>query len=216
MKQTFLFGLGIALLSVGLGVGGYLTGVRVTEQTEVKSNAPTPVFATASSEGDGVVVATGSFNANVEAFYYLDSQSGRLSAAVVSRSTPAFQKSFSRNLKNDLVEAAQQLQISVPASPKFLMVTGESDSNKVGSLGDVAKSLVYVAEINSGIVLVYALPGANSRDLLVSSGEIVLWTFARLNDGLQNSSVGANPQPSGAGQAGNEPQLIDSGFYRTR
>ncbi|MBR4833138.1 MAG: hypothetical protein IKU86_02240 [Thermoguttaceae bacterium] len=213
MKQSILFGFGTALLSLGLAVGGYLTG-RVARQEPAP--AALPVFAASSSESDGVVLATGSFSSNVEAMYYLDSQSGRLSAALLSRSAPEFQKTFVRNVKNDLVEAANQLGVSVPTTPKFLMTTGEADVRNVGARGALSKSFVYVAEINSGFVLVYALPSANERDLAVSGGEIVLWTYARLNEGLQDAAAVGLPQqarPQNAVPA-QEPRLLDSGFYR--
>ncbi len=215
MKHSIVFGLGTAVLSLGLALCGYLAGMRVNEESATSQQAPTPIFATASSESDGAVIATGSFTSGAEALYYLDSQSCRLSAAVISRSEPLVQKSYTRNLKNDLAEAAQQLQIPTPVSPKFIMTTGEVDVRNVGSLGNLSKSFLYVAEINSGVVFVYALPGANDRDLLVSNGEITLWTFARLNEGLQGSAV-AIPQPAVEKQPDGNPQLIDSGFYRTR
>ena len=147
--------------------------------------------------------------------YYLDSQSGRLSAALLSRNAPEFQKMFTRNIKNDLVEAANQLQIPVPTTPKFLMTTGEADVRNVGARGALSKAFVYVAEINSGVVLVYALPGANDRDLAVSNGEIVFWACAHLNEGLQNAATLGIPQaqPQNAAPA-QDPRLIDSGFYR--
>ncbi len=217
MKQSILFGLGVAVLSLSLAVGGYLLGTRVSERENAlfNSNYPIPVFASASSESDGVIVATGSFGANIEAMYYLDSQSARLSAAVISRSTPSFQKSFSRNLKADLVKAAEQFSIPVPVAPKFLMVTGESDVRNVGAVGNLSKSLVYIAEINTGIVLVYALPGANERDLLVQNGEIVFWTCARLSEGLQSTPLQIQQPTEGAEGKATDPQLINSGFYRT-
>lgn len=195
-----------------------MLGTRVSEQENdfLSANLPIPVFASASSESDGVIVATGTFGANVDALYYLDSQSGRLSAAVVSRSAPSFQKSFSRNLKGDLVKAAEQFNVSVPTSPKFLMVTGEADIRNVGSVGNLSKSFVYVAEINTGVVLVYALPGANERDLLVQDGEILFWTCARLNEGLQSAPVQIQQPAEGANGKPADPQLIDSGFFRTR
>ena len=168
MKQSILFGFGTALLSLGLAVGGYLTG-RVAQNESAP--AALPVFAASSSESDGVVIATGAFGSGAEAMYYLDSQSGRLSAALLSRNAPEFQKTFVRNVKNDLVEAANQCQVPVPTTSKFLMTTGDADVRNVGARGALSKAFVYVAEINSGVVLVYALPGANDRDLAVSNGE---------------------------------------------
>ncbi|MBQ9371439.1 MAG: hypothetical protein IJU03_04550 [Thermoguttaceae bacterium] len=214
MKHSILFGIGTVLLSLGLACGGYFAGARVSEWNARSVETITPVMATASSEDSGVVIATGSFNSNIEALYYLDSQSGRLSAALISRSEPLVQKSYVRNIKTDLAEVAQQLQLPVPTTPKFLMTTGEVDVRNVGSVGNLSKAFLYVAEINSGIVIVYALPGANERDLLVTNGEIVRWTFARLSDGLQGAPA-APVQPAPEQPQGN-PQLIDSGFYRTR
>lgn len=216
MKQSILFGMGTALLSLGLAVGGYMSGFRVAEHNNAsRSNITVPVFASASSESDGVVVSTGSFGSNIEALFYLDSQSARLSAAVISRTAPSFQKSFSRNIKNDLFEAAQQFNIPAPTTPKFLMVTGESDIRNVGTVSNLSKSLVYVAEINSGIVLVYALPGSNERDLLVQDGQIVFWTCARLVEGLQNTVAPVTLPGEVENKKTGEPQLIDSGFFRT-
>jgi hypothetical protein len=94
------------------------------------------------------------------------------------------------------------------------MITGEADIRNVGSVANMSRALVYVAEINTGIVFVYALPGTNDRDVPVSSGEIYLWTFARLNDGLQAGTF-TLPQPAET-KASADPQLIDSGFFRNR
>lgn len=205
-------GLGSALLLASLVICGFIAGSSsLNHKTGFDSTIP--VLAAASSESDGVIVATGAYTSSVEAVYYLDSQSCRLSAGLVSRSAPVLQKTFTRNLKSDLAEAAAQLQISIPTSPKFLMTTGEADVRNVGAVANMARALLYVAEINSGILFVYALPGANDRDLVVSNGEILLWTFARLNDGLQSSSAAAS-QPAESNLNTN-PQLIDSGFYRT-
>lgn len=213
MKHSILFGIGTVLLSLGLAFGGYIVGARIFEMDANNVETVSPVLATSSSEDSGVVIATGYFNSNIEALYYLDSQSGRLSAALISRSEPAVQKSYVRNIKTDLAEAAQQLQVPAPTSPKFIMTTGDVDVRNVGSVANLSKAFLYVAEINSGIVIVYALPGANERDLLVTNGEIVRWTFARLSDGLQASPT-APVQPAADHQGA--PQLIDSGFYRTR
>ena len=212
MKQSLLFGFGTALLSLGLAVGGYLTGRVVQNES---SPVALPVFAASSSESDGVVLATGAFGSNAEAMYYLDSQSGRLSAALLSRSAPEFQKTFVRNVKNDLVLAANETGVPVPTTPKFLMTTGETDVRNVGARGALSNAFVYVAEINSGLVLVYALPGANERDLAVAGGEIVFWTFAQLNEGLQGAAAVGIPQaqPQNAAPA-QDPRLLDSGFYR--
>ena len=213
MKRATITVVSVLICSVVIATCSFLVGKQAST-SGIVSDQIVPVFATASSESDGVIVSTGSYGANVEAMYYLDSQSCRLSAALVSRTVPEFQKSFTRNLKTDLAEAAEQLHLSFPSNPKFLMVTGEADVRNVGAVANVSRALVYVAEINTGVVFVYALPGANDRDLPVSNGEIYLWTFARLNDGLQASSFNL-PQPTET-KSGADPQLIDSSIFRTK
>ena len=59
-----------ALLIAGAFLAGYALHRPV----------PLGIMATASSESSGAVLSTGYFNNGVEALYYLDSQSGRLSA----------------------------------------------------------------------------------------------------------------------------------------
>ncbi|MBR5414883.1 MAG: hypothetical protein IK105_03010 [Thermoguttaceae bacterium] len=148
--------------------------------------SPPGISATASSESSGAVLSTGYFNSNVEALYYLDSQSGRLSAALMARSDPEFIKTYTRNIKADLYESLRLYpNVPVPQRPNFIMVSGDSDARKVGvgEEGNLAKSFVYVAETQTGMVLVYVLPQEGDRDLPVDRGEIVFLTSARLNQG---------------------------------
>lgn len=144
------------------------------------------ISATASCETGGAILSTGTFTNGTEALFYLDSLSGRLSAGVLSRSEPSFVKLYTRQIKNDLGNAASQLKIPAPVNPRFIMVSGENDVKKVGAgeMNNFARSFVYVAEINTGIVLVYVLPSQGDRDLEVTGGEIIFWTYARLNNGL--------------------------------
>lgn len=147
------------------------------------------ISATASCETAGAILSTGTFTNGTEALFYLDSLSGRLSAGVLSRSEPSFVKLYTRPIKNDLGTAASQLKIPTPANPRFIMVSGENDVKKTGAgeMNNFARSFVYVAEINTGIVLVYVLPSQGDRDLEVTGGEIIFWTYARLNNGLGKS-----------------------------
>ena len=50
--------------------------------------------------------------------------------------------------------------------------------------------------------------------VIISNGEIILWTYARLNDGL--NAVSASEQPSSSSAPINDTQLINSGFYRVQ
>ena len=147
---------------------------------------PLFVSATASSQAFGTVLATGSYDNNTEILYYLDSQAGQLTAGLLSRGDPGFAKTYKRNIKADLAQAAGSLgNVSIPANPTFVMVTGDGDARRVGG-GDAnhpAKAFVYVAEVNTGIVLVYVIPVEGDRDLEIEWGDMVLWTSARLNVG---------------------------------
>lgn len=147
---------------------------------------PIELLASASCESQGAVLSTGWFNNNTEALYYLDSQSGRLSAGLLSRNDPEFLKTYSRNIKADLQQAVSELKsVPFPQNPTFIMVTGDGDVRNIGAaeMNSLSKSFIYVAEVNTGIVLVYILPTEGDRDLEVENGEIVYWTFARLNAG---------------------------------
>lgn len=185
--------------------------------------------ATAASSG-GTYIATGSFDNASELFYYLDSQSGRLSAALLARSTPSFCKTYTRNIRADFVQAVQQLKLPLPANPQFLMVTGDGDIRQFGAgeMNKTSKSLAYIAEVSTGLVLVYTIPNEGDRDLEISGGDIIFWTYARLNTGTGELSAPAGvqlpirapvptvpkqpTQPSG--RAGSGPEQIKSTGYR--
>lgn len=174
------------LLFVGLAALTLSLGIVLTRSRAVPSGFPIGLSASASCESNGAVLSTGYFNNNVEALYYLDSQSGRLSAALLSRSDPEFVKTYTRNIKADLQKALQDFaNVPVPPRPNFIMVSGEGDARNVGAgeMNNLAKSFIYVAETQTGIVLVYILPLEGNRDLAVNKGEIAFWTYARLNSG---------------------------------
>ena len=104
----------------------------------------------------------------------------------MARSDPDFIKTYTRNIKADLYESLRLYpNVPVPQRPNFIMVSGESDARKVGAgeTGNLAKSFIYVAETQTGMVLVYILPQEGDRDLPIDRGEIVFLTSARLNQG---------------------------------
>ncbi|MBQ3388949.1 MAG: hypothetical protein IJG60_07035 [Thermoguttaceae bacterium] len=169
-----------SVVALSLAAGLFLAGYAL------RRPAPIGLSATASSESSGAVLATGYFNSNVEALYYLDSQSGRLSAALMARSDPEFVKTYTRNIKADLLDSLRLFpNIPAPARPNFIMVSGESDARSVGAgdTNNLAKSFIYVAETQTGLVLVYVVPQEGDRDLPIDKGEIVFLTCARLNPG---------------------------------
>lgn len=193
----------LAFFSVAFYLGGLLTSSRA-----VLSDRSSGLLASASCESNGAVLSTGYFNNNVEALYYLDSQTGRLSAALLSRSDPEFLKTYTRNIKTDLQEALQNFSnVPVPPRPNFIMVSGDGDVRNVGAgeMNNLAKSFIYVAETQTGIVLVYILPLEGDRDLAVNKGEIAFWTFARLTSGTGIIS----PLPTRGGErSGSSAKMI--------
>ena len=183
MKQGTNRLLTVVIIAAAAFAAGYL----------IPRSDPIGIAASASCESAGAVLSTGYYNNNVEALCYLDSQSGRLSAALVGRSDPEFNKTYTRNIKADLLDTLKHFpNIPIPQRPNFIMVTGESDTRSVGAgeTNNLAKTFIYIAETQTGLVMVYALPQEGDRDMPVEKGEIVFWTCARLNPG-----TGIIPEP---------------------
>jgi len=180
-----------------LPIIGWYFGSRPSE--------PIGVAASASCETAGVTLSTGSFNSDTEALFYLDSQGGSLTAGLLSRTDPGFVKTYKRNVKADLQQIVSTLSnASMPRNPSFLMVTGDGDTRKVGAAenNSLSKCFIYVAEINTGIVLVYAIPVEGDRDIAVEWGDLILWSSARLSNGFPNASAAAVSAPKPGDQAG--------------
>ncbi len=121
------------------------------------------IAGSATDRTDNLILATGYVAPDVEAVYSFDQNSGRLSAGVLSRRSGTFQALFERNINQDLAEVLRKKESTFPSVPRYALVTGELDSERRGtSLWTVAKSVVYIAEINSGMLLVYTIPWQES------------------------------------------------------
>jgi hypothetical protein len=156
-----------AWLAAGLLLGCYLSNFWPS----------TPLHAVSTDRADGITIATGVVSGEVEAFFFLDAQTGMLRAAVPSKfKGGGFQATWECNLNADLatvigtVNAAIKAQnvklpggskrpeIQFPQTKKFMMVTGMLDIRQGAARLQPARSLVYVAEANTGVVLGYMLP----------------------------------------------------------
>ncbi|MDD3587730.1 MAG: hypothetical protein PHQ75_11170 [Thermoguttaceae bacterium] len=227
IRQSFSLTLLNTLLILVLLVVAFRTGQPRSNRDPLTLPG---LWATTAASGGGSYIATGSFDNTSDLFFYLDSQSGRLSAALLSRSTPSFVKSYTRNIRADLIQATQQLKLPLPANPQFIMATGDGDIRQYGAgeMNKISKSLAYVTEVNSGLVLVYAIPNEGDRDLQINGGEIIFWTYARLNTGTGEASVPVKVQAPGpaqrpvtpkqpaqpSGRKGSTPEQIKStGFH---
>ncbi len=179
MKGIISFGFGWLLVAVVL-LGMFWGRTPIPEQG---------IQAAASDRSGRLVLATGYVAPDVEAVYCLDQLTGRLSAGVLSRKDGKFQGLYERNLNSDLAEVLRQKNVTTPLSvaPQYTMVTGEIDTEKRGaSLWRVAKSVVYVAEVNTGMLLVYTVPwqqslyGADQPETAL----LELWTAEQFQPGI--------------------------------
>ncbi|HOM18373.1 MAG TPA: hypothetical protein PK777_00165 [Thermoguttaceae bacterium] len=134
-----------------------------------------PLHAVATDSNPNCLIATGPVDGAVEAVYVLDALTGDLKAAVVSKRQPGFQAQFARNVLTDFA-------IEQGKKPSFLMVTGIADIARVPGGVRPASSLVYVVEVNSGVLCAYALPWspeAHAADKPVAAALLPwgLWKF---------------------------------------
>jgi hypothetical protein len=159
----------------------------------------TPLHAVATDHVENCAIATGFVDEEVEAIYFLDFLTGTLKAAVLSQRDQAFQARFEANIAVDLAGVITRLNmataggrrgatpaaaIQMPAQPRYLMVTGLNDvrtGRQRFGLG-----AVYVAEVNTGILLCYLVPWAleahSANQPVVAP--LVLWTADRFSSAI--------------------------------
>lgn len=116
------------------------------------------VGATATHGNDTVIMCTGEVDIGIEAVYLLDVVTGELKGAALNTRTRRFVTSYSYS------NVAKDLHAESTKNPKYLMVTGEAQASQgFGSNGRVGRSVIYIAETNSGYVACYAVPWDPSR-----------------------------------------------------
>jgi hypothetical protein len=108
-----------------------------------------PLHATATDRADNFALATGTIEEGIEAIFTLDFLTGDLNAYVLNPTTRNFSSMYHRNLLADFKIEGK--------APKFLMVTGMADL-RGGGQSQFSESVVYVAELSSGLLGVYAVP----------------------------------------------------------
>jgi hypothetical protein len=113
-----------------------------------------PVQASATEGFDSFAIATGLADQSVEAVYFLDYLTGELKCAVVNPKTGKFSAFFNYNVGADFRTAG-----AAGGAPKYLLVTGLADMPvpRGGGNNQLGKSIVYIAEANSGIVAAYTI-----------------------------------------------------------
>jgi hypothetical protein len=144
----------------------------------------TPLHAMASDRADNFILATGAVDGSCEAVYFLDGLSGTLNAGVLSKMGKGFQAFYKASVAADMttmvtflnkgIKQANQAgrrgstpptpEIQVPQNPHFLLVTGNVDLRPTMAAREKpSTAVVYVAETNTGIVMVYVLPWDASK-----------------------------------------------------
>ena len=179
MKGFHSFGVVLVLIAV-LAFGLFLGKRSVPERG---------IQAAASDRAGRLVLATGYVAPDMEAVYCLDQLTGRLSAGVLSRKDGKFQVLYERNINSDLAEVLRQRNVTTPLSvaPQYTMVTGEVNTeNRGASLWQVAKSVVYIAEVNTGMLLVYTVPWQRSIHAAdqPETALLELWTAEQFQPGI--------------------------------
>jgi len=146
-----------------------------------------PLHAVATDRTDGFAMATGYCDEQVEAVYFLDFLTGDLSAAVVSKQNGHFNAFYTYNVTGDLA-------VNPGRPPRYLMTTGNADLRRTGGkAASLSRSLVYVAELNSGKVAAYAIPWSSSA---WNAGQTLRGDFTLLDVGRFRSGGPATPGKS--------------------
>jgi hypothetical protein len=181
-KRSWAIGLALGLV-VGLIFGGLWPS--------------SPLHAVATDHSENFAMATGFVDDNVEAVFLMDFLTGSLKAAVVSNQRPGFQAFYESSVLADLATSIAELNVRIkaenvarkkqgaparpdvqaPQTPHFLMVTGMADLRRGAARARPSRSVVYVAETNTGVVLAYVLPwesDAHMTDRRVM-GKLILW-----------------------------------------
>lgn len=123
----------------------------------------TPLHAVATDRADTFAIATGFVDDGVEAVYFLDFLTGDLNAVVLGRHGKSFTAFYRYNVINDL-------GVDQSKNPKYLLITGAADMRRGVGGGQLSPSIVYVAEITTGMVAAYAIPWNRS---VYNTGRVV-------------------------------------------
>ena len=115
-----------------------------------------PVYAVATHGQDNFAICTGPMDENVEGIFTLDSVTGELKAAVLNVQSRRFNTLFEYNVTRDL-------PVTGSKNPQYRIVSGITNVRQVVSAGQLARSVIYVAEVTSGRVMAYGIPWVAGR-----------------------------------------------------
>jgi len=156
-----------------------------------------PLHAVATDRAGTVAITTAFVDDSVEAFFYLDSMTGMLMGAVPSRQAGGrpFQSTWVANLNSDFAgviktinaassgrRGAARATLDLPKGPQYMFVSGAIDVKGTTGRERPGRSILYVAEANTGIVMAYMVswsPELHSTGQIYQ-GRLMLWSFASM------------------------------------
>ncbi|HEX5444521.1 MAG TPA: hypothetical protein VFW87_11850 [Pirellulales bacterium] len=136
---------GIAGLALGLVIGLNLAGLW----------PQIPVHATATHGQDNFAICTSPLDNEVEGVFVLDSVTGDLKGAAKNIQTRTFNTWYEYPVARDLPPNSK--------NPQYRIVTGITNFRQVVAAGQLARSVIYIAEGSSGQVMAYGVPWVNGR-----------------------------------------------------
>jgi hypothetical protein len=138
---TLLLGLAIGLV-VGLNVAGLWPQV--------------PLHAVATHGQDNFAICTAPMDEDVEAVFVLDDLTGDLKGAALNVQMRRLYTGFEYNVLQDLPTPNTK-------NPHYRIVSGMANIRQNFQAGPLARSVLYVAEVSSGQLVVYGIPWIAGR-----------------------------------------------------
>jgi hypothetical protein len=113
----------------------------------------TSTRAAGGSEASGYTSATGPIDRDLEGFFFLDSLTGELKAVALNPRTKKFMAVFSRKIDDDFPKMGE-----ANTGRRYMMSTGVANlTQEPGAPWRWAPSVIYVTELNSGVVVAYGV-----------------------------------------------------------
>jgi hypothetical protein len=115
-----------------------------------------PLHAVATHGQDNFAICTAPMDTDVEAIFVLDDVTGDLKAAVLNIQSRRFNTFFDYNVVQDLPTPNTK-------NPHYRIVSGVTNIRQLVTAGQLARSVIYVAETTSGQLVAYGIPWLPGR-----------------------------------------------------
>ncbi|HWA98853.1 MAG TPA: hypothetical protein VG713_10195 [Pirellulales bacterium] len=108
------------------------------------------LHAVATDRAESFAICTGQADGGHEAIFTLDFLTGDLSGAIINPTNHQFSAAYRRNIMADL-------KVEPGKNPKFVICTGQVDLRPISNV-QYGNCVVYVAEVTTGMMGIYAFP----------------------------------------------------------